>query len=278
MEWLTRISSRIGIVTLVLLAISSFMISRPLIAHAQLNMSSIARTYIISGNTPVSGDLISFDKNTQIFHLSHRANDPNLFGVTIKNPVVVLRKNDGGIPIVETGEAIVNVTTINGPIHAGDYITTSSIPGKGQKMTISKSVVLGTALDSFFGASTTPTDTKTQTVYEGSIRVLISIGPKVLTSTAPSSPVFSVVNSVTDISSVTSKILKYLLAAVITIGTIAIAFRNFGASLKDSILSVGRNPLARSSIQSMVVLNTILIILVSAAGLFIGFAVLFLPI
>ncbi len=277
MEWFIQVSSRISIATLVFLAISSFMISKPLTAHAQINMSAIAKTYIISGNTPISGDLISFDKNTQTFHLSHLVNDPNLFGVVVKNPVVVLRKNDGGIPLVETGEALVNVTTINGPIRAGDYITTSSIPGKGQKVTTNKSFVLGTALDSFLGASTTSTTAKTS-VYEGSIRVLISIGPKVLTSTASSSPVFSVVNSVTDISSITSKILKYLLAAVITIGTITIAFRNFGASLKDSVLSVGRNPLAKSSIQSMVVLNTILIVLVSAAGLFIGFAVLFLPI
>lgn len=249
----------------------------PLLVHAQLDTSSIAKTYVISGTAPVSGDIVSFDRSTQVFQLARTVADPDTFGVVVTDPQVVLRVDNGGVPIVNSGEVNVNVTTANGPIHAGDYLTTSLIPGKGQKAAEDATVIIGTAIDSF---PQSVTATGTSTVYVGSIRALLTIGPRPVVSSETTPAASTLIDSISNTAGVPPKLstlLKYLLAAIITIGTIYIAFRNFGANMKDSILSIGRNPLARASIQSMVVINTLLIVLVSAAGLFVGFAVLFLP-
>jgi hypothetical protein len=72
-------------------------------------------------------------------------------------------------------------------------------------------------------------------------------------------------------------IFRYVLAAAVALAAIVIALRSFGGTLSQSIISVGRNPLARGTILSMMLWNTFLIFLVSGAGLAIGVAILFFP-
>ena len=250
------------------------------VAHAQVNDSSIARTYTVSDSVqPESGDLISFDQTTQALHLSRVTGDTTLFGVVVSNPVIVLRISGANVPITTSGEAFVNVTTLGGPIAPGDYITTSSVAGKGQRATKEDKFVVGLALAAFPTATTTAPGG----VVSGSVPVLLGIGPYPENATSSESKLASttVAGAVSKDSSAGLSIptfLRYLLAAIVAVGSIAIAFRNFGSSIRDGIISVGRNPLAKASIQSMVILNVLITTLVSAAGLFIGFAILFLPI
>lgn len=254
----------------------------PSAAYAQFGDTTIAKTYLISGDRAGFGDLVSFDRATQTFHLTSEANDPNLFGVVVTSPAIVLRTSTEGVPLVSSGEVYVQVTTVNGPISAGDSITSSSIPGKGQKADFSTSFIVGTALDSFPALSTnTTTAVSTSTVDGGSIRVLLAIGPKSVdaegsagTGDATGDPMAGLLN-VLGVSTPLATLIKYVLAALVVIGSIYVAFRNFGSNMKDSIISVGRNPLAKASIQSMVVLNTVLIVLVSVVGLFVGLLILF---
>lgn len=244
-------------------------------AHAQYSDASIARTYVVAGAQPASGDLISFDNASESLHLSNAADDQTLFGVVVANPVLVLQSEGATVPIVVTGEAEVNVTTAGGAIRAGDLITSSSIPGKGQLASSTDTFIVGTALASFPASSTPPASAGG--LRSGSVPVLLSIGPR------PDTAVQTAAGSASETSTGkyaigASTLLRYFLAALVAIGSIGIAFRNFGSSIRDGIISVGRNPLAKSSIQSMVILNAFLIVLVSAGGLFIGFAILFLPI
>jgi hypothetical protein len=257
--------------SLALLALCGY--AAPL-AHAEYSDAAIARTYVVSGAEPASGDLISFDRENDTLRLSSVASDQSLFGVVVTDPVLVLRAPGATVPIVTTGQVAVNVTTAGGAIKAGDFITTSSVPGKGQLASSTTAFIVGTALAPFPASSTPAASAAPQS---GSIPVLLSIGPR------PDAP--GQTSSGTAAGSATGKyavgastLLRYFLAAVVAIGSIAIAFRNFGSSIRDGIISVGRNPLAKSSIQSMVILNAFLIALVSAGGLFIGFAILFLPI
>jgi hypothetical protein len=238
-------------------------------AHAQLDGGSIARLYHVTGTDPVSGDIVSFDRSTQTVHLATTTADAALYGVVVMNPVLVLQTPDGGIPVVSSGEALVNVTTASGAIAPGDLITSSSIPGKGQRSS-GGGVVLGTALEGF-PQNATSSELKDGVQYQGSIRVLLGIG------VAPAQTVEQPDTSAAPVTPLAKTLLKYLLAAVVAVGSVVTAFHNFGAGVRDGIVSVGRNPLAKSSIQSMVILNSILILLVSAAGLFVGFAILLLP-
>lgn len=265
-----------------LLSAGLFALGIPSAVYAQFGDATIAKTYFISGDTVESGDLISFDRTTQTFHLTQEVDDKNLFGVAVTDPTIVLRTNASNVPLVSSGEVYVQVTTANGPIRAGDYIISSSIPGKGQKADSSVSFIVGTALESFPALSaSTSTIASTSTVDGSVIRVLLAIGPKsgqvegtAGTGDATGNPTENLLGTL-GVSTPLAVVLKYALAALVVIGSIYVAFRNFGSNMKDSIISVGRNPLAKSSIQSMVVLNTVLIVLVSVVGLFIGLLILF---
>ena len=269
------------IVTVALMS-SLFVLAIPFAAYAQFGDTAIAKTYLISGEAAEPGDLVSFDTSTQTFHLTQKVDDPNVFGVVATSPAIVLRTSTEGVPLISFGEVYVQVTTMNGPISAGDLISSSPISGKGQKADSSASFIVGTALDSFPNVSKNNISTavSTSTVDGGLIHVLLAIGPK--SSDAEGS---SGTGAVTDnptaglhvlgVSVPLATLIKYVLAALVVIGSIYVAFRNFGSNMKDSIISVGRNPLAKTSIQSMVVLNTALIVFISIAGLFVGLLILF---
>jgi len=242
---------------------------------AQFANVDIAKTYIIEDEQVVSGDIISFDKTLQEFNLSNRDEDEDVFGITSDDPLLVLVTEEDGIPVVRTGEAMVNVTSINGPIIAGDFITSSLVPGKGRKADDSDSYIIGIALDPFLGEFTA-TSTTEEVVSGGTIRVLLRIGSKASVIQEFSDSPAEQNTGVTEATVL--NIVQYILAAFIAVGSIYVAFKNFGPNIKDGIVSVGRNPLAKSSIQSMVILNIILIILISAGGLFVSLAILLLPI
>lgn len=267
-------TQRSSVAAIVLFLCALVLVGR--VAHAQFENAAIARLYQITGTQPISGDIISFDKTAQVFSLSRTENDSNLFGVVVNNPVLVLNTPGGGVPVVSTGEVLVNVTTLGGPIAAGDQITSSVVPGKGARANGVGGIMLGTALEAFPSATAILQNVSSTTVYEGSIRVLLRIGPREQPATTTPTTTPAATDSM-PVSSLVAKALKYVLAALVAIGSVFAAFRNFGASIRDGIVSVGRNPLAKSSIQSMVILNSVLIILVSAAGLFVGFAILLLP-
>lgn len=255
----------------------------PAFAFAQFDLSTIAQTYAVPADA-VPGDIMSFDPHMERIELSHIPNDPNLFGVFVAEPVVELRTLPNGSPIATSGSALVNVTTIQGPISAGDRITTSSIPGKGERASPAASYIIGTALDAFPSpADVVVYGTASSTVYAGTIRVLLNTHSLIASSSGIAAEVHAndnppPIQQVTGIPTPIAQFIKYVLAALVSIGSIYGAFRSFGSNMKDSIISIGRNPLAKASIESMVVLNTILIVLISAAGLFLGVMILFFPV
>ena len=243
--------------------------------YAQSDGIEVARTYIVVGDVLESGDLISFDRGNQQFIQAHFPSDKDLFGVLVAEPILVLTVDDGGVPIARSGEVNVNVTTANGVIAAGDYITSSNIAGKGQRAGDGDTYIMGIALESF-PASGDTAQFENGSVAGGSIRVLLSIGTKeqaALTLQPEQLPTESGITEATLLN-----VIQYIVASFVALGAVYIAFKNFGSNIKDGIISIGRNPLAKSSIQSMVVLNSVLIILISIGGLFIGFAILLLPI
>ena len=71
-------------------------------------------------------------------------------------------------PIALVGRVPVNVTNENGSIQVGDYITTSSVPGKGMKATLAGRVI-GIALTGMSGASGQVTVQVTNSWYFGAL-------------------------------------------------------------------------------------------------------------
>lgn len=77
-------------------------------------------------------------------------NDPRVIGVISTNPGQVLKVGgtDGQLPLALAGRVPVKVSTINGPIHIGDPITSSTIPGFGQASS-RPGTIIGKALEDF---------------------------------------------------------------------------------------------------------------------------------
>lgn len=260
------------IITIVVVATGFLLMSNPVSVHAQPYGTAIATKHTILNGDPKSGDIVSFDKRTKIFYLARIPGDKNVFGVVVKNPVLLLSDNSSGSPIITSGEVSVNVTTKNGPIKVGDYISASSVPGKGARATISDLEIIGTAISSFPDTSL-DVPLQTNKIYKGTVQVLFYRRTNPLIATVQQTP-----QSVEIGKNIIFHIVKYILATLVAVGTVAIAFKASGSSMRSGIISIGRNPLAKSSIHSMIILNTIIIILISAVGMAVALALVFLPV
>lgn len=243
---------------------------------AQIKELDIAQRYELADGTFEFGDIIVYDRDSLVYKLSVVHGDPDVFGVTLETPTLLLDDGTANAPVVRSGEAFVNVVARNGPIAPGDYVTTSGVRGKGERANVEDAYLIGIALGSFSGLPEEVVGSEGEVSY-GRIPVLLSVGhvskaQEVLTG----APVSAADNDITEATLL--NVIQYIVAAFIAVGSVFIAFRNFGPNLKTGIDSIGRNPLAKSSIQSMVFLNAVLIALVSAGGLIISLAILLLPI
>jgi F0F1-type ATP synthase membrane subunit c/vacuolar-type H+-ATPase subunit K len=185
--------------------------------------------------------------------------DERLFGVLNTQPVIVYRNGQEGQPVVRSGVAIVSVATTNGPIKSGDYITSSTTPGKGQKATES-GYVLGVALEDFSG----------ENAREAKINVAIKIEYADITGPKDLSRFFSLIGTsllenVKDPKDL-GNIIRYIVAALVVLLSFTFAFLTFSRSIIKSIEAVGRNPLAKNTIRFTLVLNFLLLILVALIG------------
>lgn len=236
---------------------------------------SVATAQPIANEQYSFGDVVSFDGASGQFVLADEVGDPDMFGVLVQQPLFVYQGGGDGVPIVREGQVSVNATTINGPIERGDAVTSSLVPGKAQRADESTSAVLGTALTPLSEADGAATTTAGgQQVTAGTVTVLLNVG-----SSAAEGGAGSGAQQQNDLTSGISEatilnIIQYVVAAVIALGSVYIAFRNFMPSIRHGITSVGRNPRAKSSIQTMVLFNIVLIIVISGAGLFIAFLII----
>lgn len=260
-------------------------------AHASLGGTAVATSFTVIGGA-VHGDIISYDPQSETYTRSTRLGDEQMFGVVVDNPILFVDSYDTAtthVPIVRDGEAEVAVSTLGGPIEVGDYITTSRIEGVGQRVNANKRMyVLGVALEPF--ANDSPgaefVAVGNEQVALGQIPVALRMGFYVpefeenalkgaLGATAEDNETGVDLGAFGEDRSF--MILRYVLAAVVTFAAIVIALRSFGGSLSDSIVSVGRNPMARSYILSMMIWNSMLILVVSGVGLALGAAIILYP-
>ena len=95
------------------------------------------------------GDLVTADSSgVNLVKRATSANQPMLGIVSTKPGFVTGRHYDGWHPVALAGRVPTRVSTINGAIKAGDYISASDIPGVGVKATGAGNVV-GIALESY---------------------------------------------------------------------------------------------------------------------------------
>ncbi|HQU08244.1 MAG: hypothetical protein B7X04_04070 [Parcubacteria group bacterium 21-54-25] len=245
-------------------------------AHAQSYGGAIATTHHVVGGTPVSGDVVSLDPSTGIFYLAHTVADKNAFGVVVYNPTLLLSDSTGGTPVATTGQVLVNVSADNGPIKTGDLLTTSPTPGVAERAGSTTPYVIGTALSAFPAAAQLSASSSAAT---GTVQLLLSIGPNNASRATSTPTVASQQPTAGGVgSAVLFRFVKYVLAALVAAGTIYVAFRTSNAAMSSSIISIGRNPLARRSIRSILAADAAVIVLISIIGIAMALALVFVPV
>ena len=194
--------------------------------------------------------------------------DTAMLGVYTQFPAVVMVNTalENKKPIVTSGKAFVRVTTVGGAIKKGDFITTSTTPGVGQKADRS-GYVLGTAMDDYA--------VEDKTVV-GKIQVALSIKPMVLNTGARANLIDLIRQGVFGVYLSPLSSLRYVLAVGITLVAFGAGFIYFGKVARSGVEAIGRNPLAGRTIQLSVIFNLFLTAVIIASGLGIAYLVLIL--
>lgn len=253
-------------------------------AFAQLSPGfNVASTYQINDREAVSGDIIISAGERGLVR-GDVTYDSRIFGVFVQRPTLVLKEAPStgsgqvtsGLPIIRTGDTVVNVTDFNGEIKKGDFVTSSPVAGKGMKAGQS-GYVLGIALeDAKFGSQVQNFENKT--IRLGTASVALRIEYAELTTARSSSRLLSQLNSaffrnIQDPEKFTLTI-RYIIAGIIAILAFAIGFFSVSRSVSKAVEAVGRNPLAKQSILASVILQIVLTIIGAAVTLLIIFLVI----
>lgn len=267
------------IIPLFLILNSCFIIPPPALAQ-EFNVG-IAKTQQVVDEEAQDGDIVALsDKAGQLVR-SARAYDEKMYGVIVLNPLLVykdqIRETD--IPVLRQGEVLLNVTTINGPIAPGDYLTTSVIAGKGQKASDPTGSIIGIAIGSFEEKDGTVFSFQGTKYFAGKVKAGLGIQTPAIAKTRGG--VIGVLESVlvAFLSNVrqsagSDRLMRYLIAGLVATITIVINFNHFGKNISGGIESVGRNPLSRAAVQSMILLNIMLIAAVSIGGVILSLAII----
>jgi len=249
-------------------------------AFAQERQFNIATTLTIKDTDAVDGDVMSLSTENETLVRSKKAYDERMYGVLVASPVMVYRTKST-LAVTRSGEAYVNITTLGGPIKVGDYITSSEIPGKGQKAGETTGYMIGISLMNFTDKEGAPFDWNRTRLSQGQVKVAIGIGPASPVIIKAAGGIFGTLQQLAQAviynigtSRQFERMIRYLLAALIALVAIIISYLTFGRNVTKGIEAIGRNPLAKVSIQTMIIINVILIFVVCLGGVLLALVII----
>lgn len=251
-----------------------FLLMFPLSLFAQLTEAvPIARTISVADDEVAYGDIILFDGETELYRRSGGVDDPRVYGVVVEAPTLLIETDPSLVPVAESGRLLVNVTLENGPIEEGDAIVSSLTPGKGMRASDEHKHIIGYALESFDG-----TEGVAGVGEDGEEILLGTIEVNVGGSLVPGAEE-EIDSELRTFDPNTGKVIaRFSFAAIVALASIALTFIAFLSTIRQSVISVGRNPLAKSSIRSMVILNVVLALIVTTVGIFFAISLLIVPV
>lgn len=252
---------------IVLLALST--INQLSIVYAQTPGLEATSVYEIADTSANEGDIVTATNKGLV--KAQKSFDSKMFGVIQEKPILVFREiNSKGKAVIRTGVAEVNVTTLNGAIKYGDYITSSSILGKGQKAADS-GYVIGIAMAEFTGQGANQVDGPNGKVAQGKIPVAIKIEYAEITNPRYTSRLFNFIRS-SFLENIANPdkfdiVIRYVVAGLITLFSLTFGFLTFSRSIVKSVEAIGRNPLAKSTIQLSMIMNLALLLITGIMGI-----------
>jgi F0F1-type ATP synthase membrane subunit c/vacuolar-type H+-ATPase subunit K len=187
---------------------------------------------------------------------------PSMYGVHTNIPSAGMEYADQeGILVVRDGIVKVRVSTSNGEIEVGDWVTASATPGVAQKAT-RNGFVLGSAQEAFSGDG------------EGLIPIALNIHPETRLANARTN-LFEVMRQGSQTALLEPlNALRYFLAALLVVVCVILGLVFYGRLSRSSIEAIGRNPLAKRDIQVALFVQMVITGLVIAFGIFAAYVVL----
>jgi F0F1-type ATP synthase membrane subunit c/vacuolar-type H+-ATPase subunit K len=233
---------------------------------AQISSSGIAVSVPVNDVEVNDGDIICTYKEGN--QRCKSAYDPSMYGVVSKTPSAAVKDEEvvGAELIISSGVARVRVSSINGNIKEGDFVTSSGNPGLGQ-LADRNGYVLGTAMENFEAAD--PNDIR-------EIQVVINIHPAAGLSGARTDLLQALRQGLAIPLLEPLDSLRYLLAIIIVLVAFTLGLFYFGRIARAGVEAVGRNPLARKMIEFSVILHIVLTIVIILVGLAIAYLILIL--
>jgi hypothetical protein len=220
--------------------------------------ASLSQGYATSSSI-TTGSLVALDeKSSGSVVVADLTSVGRLFGVVVppsSASISLSGTGTGQVQVVTSGTANVLVTNAGGTIHVGDYITVSSIAGVGQKVGSSSTRVVGTAQADFDGTGDGVTK---RTINDGTGNREVAIGqiPVVITvstyTATDGKQTYVVPNWLQNLSNTlagkaVSPIRIIIASLILIIALISITVLLYSA-VRNSIISIGRNPLSRGSV------------------------------
>lgn len=202
----------------------------------------------------------------------------DMYGVVVSSGNATVALSTVGeaqqVYIATYGQYDVLVSTQNGTIKQGDYVTLSALNGVGMKATSSSQLVIGKAMQTFDGStSESSAELKTssgkQKVELGHLRVEVSVAHNPLYEKQKDPGVPQFLSKAAEL--VTSRPVSAfrLYVGLVVMGlSLIIAGSILFAGVRTGMVASGRNPLAKHSIVKNMIAVTIMSLIVFAIGLF----------
>lgn len=250
----------------------SFILLVVLALHMSFALAVNSPGYSVEIDMPDSkaeeGDIISYKDGK--YQLARDPFDMSMYGVAATSSVISITdpslNAENPTQVVSFGEALVKVSSANGPIKKGDFVTSTSTPGVGAKAD-KTGYVIGMALEDYansdskaIGKILVQVDIHTAYV-DNNLRVNLIEALR----TGGVAPFLTPVTS-----------LRYILAALIVAAAFVIGFSSFGKVSGSSIEALGRNPLAKRAIRTAVVFNFLLTFGIMLLGIIFSYLILVL--
>lgn len=247
----------------VFVAAAIFFFSVNMAGAQAVNLTGVALSVPIKNTAAQNGDIICSLQAG--YDLCKDEYDSSLYGVIDDNPVASITENAAGSKlVVSSGNVKVRVSAGNGDIKVGDFITSSTTAGVGQKAT-HNGYVLGIAQEDY-----APGD-KAQA---GLISVSLSIHPTAVIADTRTNLLETLKQGLTSAVINPLAVLRYLAAAIAVISSFVLGFIFFGRTAGIGLEAIGRNPLATRTIQINIIFNILLFIVMVGVGLGIGYLIL----
>jgi hypothetical protein len=245
---------------------------------AAASAQAVAQAYGVTGALQ-KGMIVMLDpKNASNVEALTNSRGNAMQGVVISpSDSTVTLSGDGStnqVFVATAGKYQVLVSTQNGAIKAGDIISISALDGIGMKADANESVVLGKALEGFNGTNNVSGTTKlttsngTTSVSLGLILVNIGISHNPIAPTGSDAQVPGFLRKLsTPLAGKPVSAPRIYLSLAVLLLTVIVAGSLLYGGVRSSLVAIGRNPLARTSVLRGLFQVTLIGLIVFLVGL-----------